>query len=126
MTVLAGAAQPSRQPLDGISNEIGLLSTVRQSLALSFLTYPLSLKTISPVDVASRVLPAPDLPVPPPPLSHTMGLFCLGAPRLSPLNRKALSLPILNPVSSMAGRAFFFSWLGFMLSFMAWVRAPSH
>ncbi|KAK4039899.1 major facilitator superfamily domain-containing protein [Parachaetomium inaequale] len=44
-------------------------------------------------------------------------------PTLNPVNKKARSVPILNPVDRH-GRVFFFSWLGFMLAFWAWYTFP--
>ena len=41
------------------------------------------------------------------------------APQVNPVNKKARSVPILNPVD-VYGRVFLFSWLGFMLAFWAW------
>lgn len=41
------------------------------------------------------------------------------APEVNPINKKARSIPILNPIDPY-GRVFFFSWLGFMLAFWAW------
>jgi NNP family nitrate/nitrite transporter-like MFS transporter len=45
------------------------------------------------------------------------------APEVNPVNRKARSIPALNPVN-MYGRVFFFSWFGFMISFWAWYTFP--
>ncbi|KAH6838334.1 major facilitator superfamily domain-containing protein [Chaetomium sp. MPI-CAGE-AT-0009] len=45
------------------------------------------------------------------------------APTVNPVNKKARSVPILNPIDAH-GRVFFFSWLGFMLSFWAWYTFP--
>lgn len=44
-------------------------------------------------------------------------------PDLNPVNRKAKSVPVLNPIDPH-GRVFFFSWLGFMLAFWAWYAFP--
>jgi NNP family nitrate/nitrite transporter-like MFS transporter len=44
-------------------------------------------------------------------------------PTVNPVNKKARSVPILNPIDAH-GRVFFFSWLGFMLSFWAWYTFP--
>ncbi|KAK4186170.1 putative nitrate transporter [Podospora australis] len=44
-------------------------------------------------------------------------------PVLNPVNKKARSVPILNPLDPH-GRVFFFSWLGFMLAFWAWYTFP--
>ncbi|KAK4233711.1 nitrate transporter [Achaetomium macrosporum] len=44
-------------------------------------------------------------------------------PVLNPVNKKARSVPIFNPVDRH-GRVFFFSWLGFMLAFWAWYTFP--
>lgn len=41
------------------------------------------------------------------------------APEVNPITRKARSIPILNLLDPH-GRVFFFSWMGFMLSFWAW------
>jgi MFS transporter, NNP family, nitrate/nitrite transporter len=41
------------------------------------------------------------------------------APEVNPINRKARSIPVLNPFN-LYGRVFFFSWMGFMLAFWAW------
>lgn len=41
------------------------------------------------------------------------------APEVNPINKKARSIPILNPLDPY-GRVFLFSWLGFMLAFWAW------
>jgi MFS transporter, NNP family, nitrate/nitrite transporter len=45
------------------------------------------------------------------------------APDVNPVNRKARSVPVLNPIN-VYGRVFFFSWLGFMLAFWAWYTFP--
>lgn len=45
------------------------------------------------------------------------------APELNPVNHKALSIPILNPVN-LYGRVFFFSWFGFMIAFWSWYAFP--
>lgn len=42
------------------------------------------------------------------------------APEVNPINKKARSVPVLNPFD-LYGRAFFFSWMGFMLAFWAWL-----
>ena len=41
-------------------------------------------------------------------------------PELNPINRKARSIPVLNPFTSMYGRVFTFSWMGFMIAFWSW------
>ena len=41
------------------------------------------------------------------------------APVLNPVSKKARSVPVLNPFDRH-GRVFFFSWIGFMLTFWAW------
>lgn len=38
------------------------------------------------------------------------------SPEYNPINRKARSVPLLNPIS-VYGRVFFFSWFGFMIAF---------
>ncbi|KAK8196897.1 major facilitator superfamily domain-containing protein [Phyllosticta capitalensis] len=45
------------------------------------------------------------------------------APALNPLNRKARSIPALNPIN-LYGRVFFFSWFGFMIAFWSWYAFP--
>ncbi|KAJ9201626.1 hypothetical protein DTO164E3_3519 [Paecilomyces variotii] len=45
------------------------------------------------------------------------------APEVNPINQKALSIPVLNPFNRY-GRAFFFSWLGFMTAFLSWYAFP--
>lgn len=45
------------------------------------------------------------------------------APEINPINRKAKSVPLFNPVDKY-GRVFLFSWLGFMVAFMSWYVAP--
>ncbi|OIW35160.1 nitrite transporter [Coniochaeta ligniaria NRRL 30616] len=45
------------------------------------------------------------------------------APDVNPVNRKAHSIPALNPIN-MYGRVFFFSWFGFMIAFWAWYTFP--
>ncbi|KAK3358697.1 major facilitator superfamily domain-containing protein [Lasiosphaeria hispida] len=44
-------------------------------------------------------------------------------PVLNPVNKKARSVPVFNPLDRH-GRVFFFSWLGFMLAFWAWYTFP--
>ena len=50
-----------------------------------------------------------------------MGLSALKllfvAPEVNPSNKKAKSIPVLNPIDPY-GRVFFFSWLGFMVAFL--------
>jgi MFS transporter, NNP family, nitrate/nitrite transporter len=41
------------------------------------------------------------------------------APEVNPVNHKARSIPILNPVN-VYGRVFFFGWFGFMIAFWSW------
>jgi NNP family nitrate/nitrite transporter-like MFS transporter len=41
------------------------------------------------------------------------------APAVNPVNRKARSIPVLNPVDKY-GRVFFFSWFGFFIAFWSW------
>ncbi|PYI06921.1 nitrate transporter CrnA [Aspergillus sclerotiicarbonarius CBS 121057] len=45
------------------------------------------------------------------------------SPEVNPSNRKAQSIPILNPFDKY-GRVFFFSWLGFMVAFLSWYAFP--
>ncbi|KAL8733925.1 MAG: hypothetical protein Q9181_003400 [Wetmoreana brouardii] len=45
------------------------------------------------------------------------------APEVNPINRKARSIPGLNPVN-VYGRVFFFSWFGFMIAFWSWYAFP--
>lgn len=41
------------------------------------------------------------------------------APDVNPINRKARSIPVLNPFD-LYGRVFFFAWFGFMIAFWSW------
>ncbi|GAO47401.1 nitrate transporter [Saitoella complicata NRRL Y-17804] len=41
------------------------------------------------------------------------------APEVNPLNNKALSIPILNPVNKY-GRTFHLAWFGFFVAFLSW------
>ena len=41
------------------------------------------------------------------------------APEVNPLNKKAKSIPVFNPVNKY-GRVFFFSYLGFFIAFWSW------
>ncbi|KAL4915557.1 major facilitator superfamily domain-containing protein [Aspergillus aurantiobrunneus] len=54
-----------------------------------------------------------------------MGFFRLlvASAEVNPNNRKALSIPVLNPLDTY-GRVFFFSWFGFMLAFLSWYAFP--
>ncbi|KAF1986297.1 nitrate transporter [Aulographum hederae CBS 113979] len=45
------------------------------------------------------------------------------APEVNPLNKKARSVPIFNPVDQY-GRVFFFCWAGFMIAFWSWYAFP--
>ncbi|KZF24376.1 nitrate transporter CrnA [Xylona heveae TC161] len=45
------------------------------------------------------------------------------APRVNPINRKAQTIPALNPINTY-GRVFFFSWFGFMIAFWSWYAFP--
>lgn len=45
------------------------------------------------------------------------------APEVNPVNLKARSIPVLNPLNKY-GRTFFFSWLGFMVAFLSWYAFP--
>ncbi|KAI6783706.1 Nitrate transporter-like protein [Emericellopsis cladophorae] len=45
------------------------------------------------------------------------------APEVNPINKKARSIPALNPFD-LYGRVFLFSWLGFMTAFWAWYTFP--
>ncbi|KAJ5578258.1 uncharacterized protein N7459_007222 [Penicillium hispanicum] len=45
------------------------------------------------------------------------------SPEINPGNRKAKSIPVLNPFDQY-GRVFFFSWLGFMVAFLSWYAFP--
>ncbi|KAF8430396.1 major facilitator superfamily domain-containing protein [Tirmania nivea] len=50
----------------------------------------------------------------------TMALSILWkAPKVNPVNHKAQSVPVLNPLN-IYGRTFFFSTMGFMIAFMSW------
>jgi len=53
-----------------------------------------------------------------------MGISVLWkAPAVNPVNGKALSVPVLNPVN-MYGRTFFFSTFGFLIAFLSWYAFP--
>jgi MFS transporter, NNP family, nitrate/nitrite transporter len=41
------------------------------------------------------------------------------APEVNPINKKAKSIPALNPIN-MYGRVFTFSWVGFFVAFLSW------
>ena len=41
------------------------------------------------------------------------------APEINPVNRKARSIPILNPIN-VYGRVFNFAWFGFFVAFWSW------
>lgn len=43
----------------------------------------------------------------------------VSVPEINPINKKARSVPIFNPIC-MYGRVFFFSWFGFMIAFWSW------
>jgi NNP family nitrate/nitrite transporter-like MFS transporter len=45
------------------------------------------------------------------------------APEINPVNRKARSIPILNPFN-VYGRVFNFGWFGFMIAFWSWYAFP--
>ncbi|KAI9887841.1 MAG: hypothetical protein M1823_000363 [Watsoniomyces obsoletus] len=45
------------------------------------------------------------------------------APQINPINRKARSIPGLNPFN-VYGRVFFFSWWGFLIAFWSWYAFP--
>ncbi|KAH8587410.1 major facilitator superfamily domain-containing protein [Bisporella sp. PMI_857] len=45
------------------------------------------------------------------------------APEVNPLNNKARSIPVLNPYNKY-GRAFFYSWSGFLVAFLSWYAFP--
>ncbi|KAL8670371.1 MAG: hypothetical protein Q9168_005087 [Polycauliona sp. 1 TL-2023] len=45
------------------------------------------------------------------------------SPEVNPVNRKARSIPGLNPFN-VYGRVFFFSWFGFMIAFWSWYAFP--
>ncbi|KAJ5147219.1 uncharacterized protein N7443_001186 [Penicillium atrosanguineum] len=47
----------------------------------------------------------------------------VASPEVNPRNRKAKSIPVLNPFDQY-GRVFFFSWLGFMVAFLSWYAFP--
>ncbi|KAF2169732.1 hypothetical protein M409DRAFT_52240 [Zasmidium cellare ATCC 36951] len=44
-------------------------------------------------------------------------------PEVNPINGKARSIPVLNPINKY-GRVFFFSWFGFLLAFWSWYAFP--
>ncbi|PNS21371.1 Carboxylic acid transporter [Sphaceloma murrayae] len=45
------------------------------------------------------------------------------APEVNPINQKAKTIPIFNPLNQY-GRVFFFSWLSFLLAFWSWYAFP--
>ncbi|KAK5685850.1 hypothetical protein LTS10_001963 [Elasticomyces elasticus] len=45
------------------------------------------------------------------------------APEINPINGKARSVPLFNPIN-VYGRVFFFSWFGFMIAFLSWYAFP--
>ncbi|KAF2641240.1 MFS general substrate transporter [Massarina eburnea CBS 473.64] len=45
-------------------------------------------------------------------------------PEINPINKKARSIPFLNPFTDNYGRVFFFSWFGFMIAFWSWYAFP--
>ncbi|KAJ6120701.1 hypothetical protein N7523_004981 [Penicillium sp. IBT 18751x] len=47
----------------------------------------------------------------------------VAAPEINSHNKKAKSIPVLNPLDRY-GRVFFFSWLGFMVAFLSWYAFP--
>ena len=44
-------------------------------------------------------------------------------PEINPFNKKARSIPVLNPINKY-GRVFTFSWMGFMIAFWSWYAFP--
>jgi MFS transporter, NNP family, nitrate/nitrite transporter len=46
-------------------------------------------------------------------------LVLFKAPEINPINKKAKSIPALNPIN-VYGRVFTFSWVGFFLAFLSW------
>jgi NNP family nitrate/nitrite transporter-like MFS transporter len=46
-------------------------------------------------------------------------LVLFRAPEINPINKKAKSIPALNPFN-VYGRVFTFSWIGFFLAFLSW------
>ncbi|EME77557.1 uncharacterized protein MYCFIDRAFT_97848 [Pseudocercospora fijiensis CIRAD86] len=49
--------------------------------------------------------------------------YLWSAPAVNPINRKARTIPVLNPINNY-GRVFFFSWFGFLLAFWSWYAFP--
>jgi NNP family nitrate/nitrite transporter-like MFS transporter len=45
------------------------------------------------------------------------------APAVNPINRKAKSIPIFNPIN-VYGRVFNFAWFGFFMAFWSWYAFP--
>lgn len=45
------------------------------------------------------------------------------SPKVNPVNNKARSIPIFNPIN-VYGRVFFFSWFGFFIAFWSWYAFP--
>jgi NNP family nitrate/nitrite transporter-like MFS transporter len=46
-------------------------------------------------------------------------LTLFSAPKVNPINHKARSIPVFNPIDKY-GRAFFFSWFSFFIAFWGW------
>ncbi|OCK86193.1 nitrate transporter [Lepidopterella palustris CBS 459.81] len=46
------------------------------------------------------------------------------SPEVNPVNKKARSIPFLNPFTNVYGRVFFFAWFGFMIAFWSWYAFP--
>lgn len=44
-------------------------------------------------------------------------------PEVNPINKKARTLPLLNPINKY-GRVFFFGWFGFFIAFWSWYAYP--
>lgn len=45
------------------------------------------------------------------------------APEINPINRKARSIPVLNPIN-IYGRVINFAWFGFFVAFWSWYAFP--
>jgi MFS transporter, NNP family, nitrate/nitrite transporter len=46
-------------------------------------------------------------------------LVLFKVPEINPINKKAKTIPALNPIN-LYGRVFTFAWVGFFLAFLSW------
>lgn len=78
-------------------------------------------KASSVSEIYRRLVPSATILHPslsPPPAA--MGFAQLwAAPEVNPVNKKARTIPFLNPIN-VYGRVFFFAWFGFFIAFWSW------